>query len=183
MKRFTQIALVSCVGALSACTMVDDTTYVNYQTATPSPIYTYDQTQYYSQAYGGESGNYKENYYQGSGNVSVPESYHVGSVRSPQRAKDSDHSWVVNQNPQAYTIEIADDPKAAAVAGKLYQLPKNNRQAEIRYQRNGTPYYKGLYGSYSSQEEAQKALDSLPPDAKQGAGIKNWGSIQSNVSE
>lgn len=184
MNTFSRVTLAACVGALSSCTMTNETTYVDYQ----SQPYIYDQTQYYSQSYGSMP-NYPGpmgSGYDSSGDkpgVQVPDSYHVGAYGSPQRAKDSDRNWVVNQNPQGYTIEVADDQKPAAVAGKLYKIPKNDRMGEIKYQRNGTPYYKGLYGSYSSQEEAQKALDALPPDIKQGAGIKNWGSVQSNVSD
>ena len=49
------------------------------------------------------------------------------------------------------------------------------------FHRDGKSYYKGLYGSYSSKEEAQKALDALPADVKKEAGIKNWSNVQSNV--
>jgi len=183
MNTFSWVSLAVCVGALSSCGVSNQTTYVDYQ---PLP-YAYDQTQYYSQSYGSmqqypgtmSDGSYDN--YQSKSAVDVPDSYHVGAYRSPQRAKDSDRNWVVNQNPQGYTIEVADDQKPAAVAGKLYRMPKNNRMGEVRYQRNGSAYYKGLYGSYSSQEEAQKALDALPPDLKQGAGVKTWGSVQSHV--
>ncbi|MGQ3891294.1 SPOR domain-containing protein [Legionella sp. CNM-4043-24] len=184
MNTFSRLSLVACAAALSSCAMTNETSYTDYQ----SMPYVYDQTQYYSQSYGSMSGysmstggSYDE--YRPKPAVNVPDSYHVGAYGSPQRAKDSDRNWVVNQNPQAYTIEVADDQKPSVVAGKLYKIPKTDRMGEVKYQRNGTPYYKGLYGSYSSQEEAQKALDALPPDIKQGAGIKNWGSVQSNISE
>ncbi|MFI4919644.1 MAG: SPOR domain-containing protein, partial [Legionellales bacterium] len=112
--------------------------------------------------------------------VVVPESYHVGAYHSPVSFKDMDQSWVSRQNPQGYTIEIADDAKASEVARKLYNTPKNDRMAQVQYQRNGRVYYKGVYGTYSSSDAAQKALDALPPDIKQGAGVKTWSSIQSN---
>ncbi|MDP1602596.1 MAG: SPOR domain-containing protein [Legionella sp.] len=117
------------------------------------------------------------------GQVTVPDSYHVGAYHSPTAAKDRDRRWVSSQNPQGYTIEIADDEKASQVAKKLYQIPKKEPMAEIKYQRDGKAYYKGLYGTYVNPEEAQKALNSLPDDVKQGAGIRNWGNLQNNISE
>src|SRR3990167_725522 len=50
--------------------------------------------------------------------VQVPETYHLGSYGSPVRAKDSDKNWVSSQNPQNYTIELAEDEKASYVAKK-----------------------------------------------------------------
>lgn len=55
--------------------------------------------------------------------------------------------------------------------------------AQVKYYQNGKTHYKGLYGTYDSQEAAQKALESLPPEIKQGAGIKDWGSVQGNLNE
>lgn len=113
--------------------------------------------------------------------VVVPESYHVGAYHSPTSPKDMDKSWVTSQNPQGYTIELATGEKASQVAGVLYKAPKNERMAEVQYQRGGKSYYEGLYGSYPTQEAAQQALNTLPDDVKQGAGIKTWSSVQSNV--
>jgi septal ring-binding cell division protein DamX len=113
--------------------------------------------------------------------VEVPESYYVGPSHSPVSFKDKDNEWVRSQNPQGYTVEVADDEKASKVAGKLYKLPKNDRMAQIRYQRGGKGYYKGIYGSYDSQEAAQKAMSALPEDVRAGAAVKNWGSVQGNM--
>lgn len=111
----------------------------------------------------------------------VPESYQMKA--SPVASKDLDKTWVNSQNPTGYTIQIADDEKAARVAGTLQKAPKNERMAEVKYQRDGKAYYKGLYGTYSTSEEANKALNALPEDIKQGAGIQSWGTIQQSVTE
>ena len=174
MKKIGLVAFALCVTTLSGCMTVNESGYSNYQP------YTYDNTQVYSENYT-VSNDYGPGDMAPRGQVVVPESYHVGAYHSPASAKDQDSTWVSNQNPAGYTIEIADDEKAAMVAKQLYQIPKNDRMAEIKYQRDGKDYYKGLYGSYSSQEEAQKALSTLPDNVKKNAGIKNWGSVQSNV--
>lgn len=175
MNRLQRLVIGLGAGALCSCTVNDSPDYSQYE------AYNYSELQY-SQTYDVNPDNYSQYPITGSGMVTVPESYHVGAYHSPTRAKDRDRNWVSNQNPQGYTIEIANDQKAAKVASKLYRAPKNDRMAEIKYQQNGSTYYKGLYGSYNSYEDAQKALNALPEDLKQGAGIKNWGSVQSNMA-
>ena len=174
-NKIKLIALAFCAVNLSSCAMYDDT-LTTYQS------YAYDDSRLYPQV------NYRLNNYSyqtrpGNQAVSVPDSYHVGEYHSPVSFKDRDRSWVSSQNPQGYTIEVADDEKASKVAQKLYKAPKNDRMAQVKYQRNGKAYYKGLYGTYDSPEAAQKALDALPPEIKQGAGVKNWGNVQGNLNE
>ncbi|WP_419418862.1 SPOR domain-containing protein [Legionella sp. D16C41] len=170
---------IGCCTLVSCVHITDDVPYPPTYTS-----YRYDDMKYYSQIYS-QGVNYND--YSSSplptSEVKVPESYHVGAYHSPTRAKDRDKSWVSSQNPQGYTIELADDEKPAQVAKKLYLAPKNDRMAEIKYQRDGKAYYKGVYGSYPSKEAAENALNNLPADLKQNAGVKDWGSIQSSVSD
>jgi len=113
--------------------------------------------------------------------VSVPDSYHVGAYHSPVSFKARDKSWVSEQNPQEYTIQLAESEKAAQVARKLYQTPKADRMGQVKCQINGQSYFKGVYGSYSDADSAEKALEGLPEEIKQGASIKNWAAIQQNM--
>lgn len=174
------LTICFCAGTLSGCVIMDDQ-YRGYQSAT------YDANQGYPANYSvymNSGSSYTYGYDYGSSEstkqVTVPDSYHVGAYHSPPSAKNKDSTWVSNQNPGGYTIQIAEDEKPSMVAKQLYQLPKNDRTAEIQSQRGGKTYYKGLYGSYNSEEEAQKALSTLPDDIKQKAGIKKWGSVQNN---
>lgn len=173
MNRLTVLLCLSAYG-LTSCTMDNTTQYTSYEG------YNYTEAEYRPQIYG-YNPDMQQSQYQSTGQVTVPESYHVGAYHSPVSHKDRDKSWVANQNPQAYTIEIAEGEKASQVAGKLYNAPKGDRRAQIKYYQNGTPYYKGVYGSYNSYEEAQKAYNALPATVKQGAGIKNWSSVQQNM--
>lgn len=166
------VSVFICVSGLSACTSDSPPVY-NY------PTYTYDNTQLYPQSY---EGGYAE-LPQEKKQIEVPETYHVGSYHSPTSHTDVDRSWVKSQNGQSYTIELADSDKASQVAGKLYKTPKNQRTAEVKYQRDGKTYYKGLYGTYPSYEAAQQALSALPEDVKQTADIKTWSAVQSGVGE
>lgn len=159
-----------------ACTHNQETIY----STSPYSTNRYNEMQYYTQTY--DLGNTNERYETERQQVAVPDSYHVGSSYAPARAKDRDKNWVRNQNPQSYTITIAEDEKPASVAKKLYQLPKSERSAEINFQRNGKSVYQGVYGSYRSKEDAEKALNSLPAEVKQNADIKEWSSVQSNIN-
>lgn len=178
--KFAVVGL--CVLGLSSCMIMNDTTSasLNY------PAYhTYDNNQYYLQnTYNMPNTNYKyDNYkyneaYQTKQDILGSDSSPVSEARTPVSFHDRDHSWVSSQNPQAYTIELSEGEKASQVAQKLYKAPKSEKMAQVKYQQNGKNYYRGVYGSYNSAAEAQKALDALPPEIKNGASIKNWGSVQ-----
>ncbi|KTC81593.1 hypothetical protein [Legionella brunensis] len=174
MNKLGFLTVFFCVSCLLGCTTYQKTDYITYSNDQPY-LYT---TAYYQSYDGGVDYRYQQ------GEVKVPDSYHVGLAHSPTSHKDVDRDWVNGQNPQGYTIEVAEGEKASQVAGKLYRVPKNNRTAQIKaYRGNGSSYYKGVYGTYNSYEEAQKALNSLPPDLKQGADIKNWSKIQENAGD
>ncbi|KTD18434.1 SPOR domain-containing protein [Legionella jordanis] len=164
-----------CVSGLSACTSMGDSgKYINYRS---EPAFLYQNNLYYESV----GTDYNYDYRAERGQVRVPNSYHVGPDHSPASFKDIDRTWVNQQSPQGYTIQISEGEKASQVAKQLYKAPKNDRTAQIQSQgSNGQTYYKGVYGSYNSYEDAQKALNSLPPELKAGANIKNWGAIQSS---
>lgn len=112
--------------------------------------------------------------------VIVPQTYHINNAStSPTLAKDIDKNWVSNQNPESYTIEIASDNKPATVANILYKAPKTEHTAEVQV-KNGQ--YEGLYGTYNSISAAQQTLNALPENIRQGATIKTWGSVQTNLN-
>ncbi len=183
LHKTRMLGMIVCAASLSACISNNPTGSAGYQS------YSYEGRDVYL-----ENGDYPENYrgnYQGSyqypqktkKEVVVPETYHVGSYHSPTSHKDRDRQWVQSQNPQSYTIELADGDKASQVAGKLHKAPKSDRMAAIKYERGGKAHYKGVYGTYNSYEAAQQALNALPADIKQEANIKPWGSVQRTVNE
>ncbi|MDF1757126.1 MAG: SPOR domain-containing protein [Legionellaceae bacterium] len=178
MMKTIKIILISFSAMyLSAC-MMDGTSMSNFGSYRP---YGYSDSQMvYPEGY--ESyGSYEQGGYdperRTESKVVVPNSYHVGSG-NPTPSKDLDKNWVNSQNPQSYTIELANDRKPSKVAGVLYKAPKNERSAEVK---TSSGSYKGLYGSYPTYEAAQEKLNSLPDNVKKGAGIKSWGSVQNDV--
>lgn len=183
-KSIIYITISLCSINLTSCMQLDDRSdgvYSGYTTSYYNESQLYAQGNYRNLQYRYYD-NYRQSQPQQQQSVTVPETYHVGAYHSPASFKDRDRDWVASQNPRNYTIEIADGDKAAQVAQKLYKAPKTDRTGQVQYERNGKSYYKGVYGSYDSPEAAQKALDSLPPELKQSAGVKTWGSVQGNVS-
>ena len=163
------------LGGLVSCTQYHSQSY----SYTPDyQGYQYGEYEEYAspgQSYGQYS-DYQQR--QGSRGVSVPESYHVGSYRSPVSPKNRDSRWVSQQNPQGYTIQIAEGRKASSVAGSLTKAPKRNRMATVKSFSNGAAYFRGVYGSYSSYEDAKSAMNDLPSDLKGRAQIKQWNAVQ-----
>jgi hypothetical protein len=166
---FLTVCILS--AGLTACAS-HEANYQNFQSYYTS--YGYQPYQYQ------DIGYYRSDYSNGysESTVTVPDSHYAGSYRSPTSHKDMDRNWVNSQNPKSYTIQIGESEKASQIAGRLYKAPKSDRSAEIKYNRDGRSYYKGVYGSYNNLDDAQKALNNLPAEIKQGADIKPWSSVQ-----
>ena len=177
MKRLGTIGVLLCAAGLYGCAEYNPYGYANYRSYVyeERPLYpeVHDQDLYYYKSYATPSVKRE---------VLVPETYHMSAYRPPVSHMDQDRSWVEGQNPQGYTIELADKEKASEVAGTLMNAPKKDRMAQIRYQRDGKSYYKGLYGTFPSYEAAQQALGALPLSIKDGSNIKSWGNVQSSVN-
>ena len=178
-----KIGLLVCTLSLSACGMMKPDGKASYY----SP-YSFGQSDHtataplYPDGYDNTSGGA---YTPGSRErvVTVPESYHVSTESAPASFKDREKTWVGRQSPQNYTIQLDDSEKASAVASTLQKAPKDARRAEVKYNRSGEQHYRGVYGTYSSYEAAQKAMTNLPSDLKQNAKVKTWGSVQSTTGE
>ena len=70
--------------------------------------------------------------------VTVPHSYHFAQHTSPRSHRNRDQDWINRQNPQQYTIELANQKSAAGVAKILHNTPKNKRMAQIAYEGSHT---------------------------------------------
>lgn len=175
------VSLFVCLGSLTACTSLDSGgKYSN----TPPPTYNssvpYGSTLLYPEGYestSDRSNNLTE--LNETKTVSVPDTYLIGRDSTPMPHTDMDKTWVNSQDAAAYTIELANGDKASDVANTLYHAPKRERMAEIKYQRDGKTYYKGVYGTYPTREAAQQALKDLPEQVKQHADVKTWSTVQS----
>jgi septal ring-binding cell division protein DamX len=106
----------------------------------------------------------------------------VKTAEVPQQqvsAKNVDMAWVEQQNPNAMTIVIASDSKPMSVGMALTETPKDQRSAALKYEKNGQPYYTGVYGSYPDRQSAELALEKLPEKLRSNARIESWSNMQS----
>ena len=93
-------------------------------------------------------------------------------------AKNVDIEWIRKQNPSNYTIMIASNDKPLIISNALMEVPKNQRSAAVKYERNGKTYYTGVYGNYMDEAAAKESLSQLPSDVRQEASVIRWGQVQ-----
>ena len=112
--------------------------------------------------------------------VRVKPGYHFTSSdgNTPVSHKRRDSNWIQQQNPQAYTIEVGRGQGAAQVAKALYQAPKTERSAQMKYQSGDGQKSTGVYGTYNSREEAEAALSKLPSGVRGQAKVSKWKEVQ-----
>jgi SPOR domain len=113
----------------------------------------------------------------------VPDSNQYAGKIAPEHHKSLDSNWVNSQNPQGYTIELAHGEKPGEVAKQLTDTPKLERTAQVKYEKDGKTYYRGVYGSYPSREAAEAALKKLPSDIRNKADINQWNNVQSHATQ
>ncbi|PJD90735.1 MAG: SPOR domain-containing protein [Legionella sp.] len=167
-----------CILSLSACMLDGTNNSSNFWDSSPDGENNQLYPEGYDTTYTNQSSEYNGSY-KTQKNVVVPQSYHLGVMNTPVASKDEDRQWVDNQNPNGYTIQIADDTKPAPVANQLLKTPKNEHNAEVKSQSGA---YIGLHGSYATREAAEAQLNQLPEEVKQKAQIKNWQTIQHEVN-
>lgn len=178
MNVLKHISLSCCIAGLFSCAEIysDKTLYTNDNPINSHTLY--DASQIFDDNSNATMNEQEVKRQQ----VKVPDSFHLGASHQPIPHQDLDKKWVNDQNSAGYTIALGESEKASQVASKLYQAPKNARMAQVKYYRNGNPYYQGVYGSYNTYEEAQNALKALPRDLQQTAGIKNWSKVQNAIN-
>lgn len=109
--------------------------------------------------------------------VVAPNSYHFSGNASPTKHKDRDMNWIRQQNPDGYTIELANDAKPSTVAKVLHSTPKSARMAQVRTKKGFT----GIYGTFKDRQEAEAALQKLPENLRNKAGVREWNKVQSEL--
>jgi septal ring-binding cell division protein DamX len=112
-----------------------------------------------------------------------PRSYNFATTDSPVRHSERDYEWIKNQQSNNYTIQLGEAPDPTTVASTVQEIPKTGHTTTYRYQQNGQTVYGGTLGSYASQEEAQAALQQLPPEVQGTAKIQQWDHIKDKLAK
>lgn len=85
--------------------------------------------------------------------------------------KEKDLRWIMQQNPQHYTLQLIGSSRIASVENFI---AKHNIEKDAHIFstiRKGKPWFSVIYKSYSSLKQAKRAADSLPDSLKK---IKPW---------
>ena len=92
--------------------------------------------------------------------------------------------WVNQQPAGTYTLQLSRLLKEKDIVNFIQ---KNNLAADAAYIRvviKGTIRYNALYGSYSTYEEAKKAINSLPGNlSKSKPWVRNFGILQNLIKQ
>jgi hypothetical protein len=179
MKRsYWLSAITVSVLSLSGCQWGSDSPYASHPYAYGDNYYNPHTNGQLNDTFQGGTG--RRPYY---GTPQVPETYHLGGKRSPDNFKSVDSNWVNSQNPNGYTIELSNSDKPAEVARQLTETPKLERTAQVKYEKDGKTYYRGVYGTYPTKEAAEAALKKLPENIRSKADVNQWNKVQSGPTQ
>lgn len=175
---YKSLGIIFSIIGLSACTSYNPNGYTNYQTYTDHGIELYPQG--YEE--GPSQADYQLYNQPTKSAVLVPQTYYSGGNKTPVSHDDVDKSWVTQQRPTEYTIQVKQAEKPSEVAKTLFETPKSARSAQIKSEANGKINYKGVYGTYPTKESAEEALKQLPPSLQSDAQVTTWGNVQSTAT-
>lgn len=178
MRSYQITTVLVCTIGMSACSTMNFNDS-HHNSAYPDYTNNYNNSSLYPESYESTSYPLEDSYIDNKQNFNSVHS--SAQITQPLPAKDVDHQWINNQQPNSYTIVLSQSESPAAVAGTLSKAPKKERMAEIKYQHGDKTYYEGLYGSYSSKPEAEQVLSTLPIDIRLSANITQWSSVQQQV--
>lgn len=89
----------------------------------------------------------------------------------------ADESWIKQQNPQHYTLQIAASNDLNKLLSLAKTSPLQKELAYYKYQRKGNLWYGLLYGSFEKQSEALAHSKNLPEE------YKDWSPWVRKISE
>lgn len=92
--------------------------------------------------------------------------------------------WVNQQPAGTYTLQLSSLLKEKDIVNFIQRNQLAANAAYIRVVIKGTTRYNALYGSYSTYEEAKKAISSLPENLSKGKPwVRNFGILQNLIKQ
>lgn len=91
----------------------------------------------------------------------------------------SNESWLLAQNPDAYTLQLLATNNKEQLRAFLDKHTFSEPIAYFAFQRDGKQWYAAVHGAYPEKAQAQNAVAALPPDVgKNPPWIRQFGGIQ-----
>lgn len=121
----------------------------------------------------------------------VPASSAISDVASQTENRDGgikDHSWVVAQDPQLFTIQLIGFSSETSAIRFIQNNHLESKSAYYSAMHSGQPWFAVIYGKFSSRDDAHQALKQLPSDLRSASPwVRSFHDIQalsnSNPSE
>ncbi len=113
--------------------------------------------------------------------VSVNEPTAAPSIPGKNRAKR--HDWLLAQNPDAYTLQIAGSSQEGDIRRALRKFSLAEPAAVFSASRKGKPWFGLVTGVYPDFASATQARAALPDELMRGAWVRRLRAVQSEINK
>ncbi len=97
------------------------------------------------------------------------------------RAPKNDMSWIRDQAPNKYTLQLATSINEATIRELKDNVEAPCRAVQFRYRKSGKVRNAVVCGTYSSFASAKNAKAEFPKNIAQNTHVYRWGQIQSKM--
>ena len=102
----------------------------------------------------------------------------VNRAATPQR-----HDWLLAQNPDAYTLQIAGSSQEDDIRRALKKFNLTDPAAVFSASRKGKPWFGLVTGVYADFASAKQARAALPNELMRGAWVRRLSAVQSEINK
>ena len=119
--------------------------------------------------------------------VKVEEEPKALATEAPLEVDDSGmirrESWVLEQNPEHYTLQIMSFSQELGIAKALSKVQSRESFFYFKYKKDGKIWYRLAYGAYPDREAAVAASKALPKElGKVNPWIRRVGDVQKEIT-
>ena len=101
----------------------------------------------------------------------------------PVKTKPQRHNWLLAQNPDAYTLQIAGSSQEGDIRRALKKFSLTDPSAVFSASRKGKPWFGLVTGVYSDFASANQARAALPEELMRGAWVRRLRAVQSEINK
>lgn len=102
---------------------------------------------------------------------------------SPVRTRAQRHDWLLAQNPDAYTLQIAGSSQEDDIRRALRKFSLADPAAVFSASRKGKPWFGLVTGVYPDFASATQARAALPDELMRGAWVRRLRAVQSEINK
>lgn len=107
----------------------------------------------------------------------------TAASRSPTKNKPQRHDWLLAQNPEAYTLQIAGSSQEGDIRRALKKYSLTDPAAVFSASRKGKPWFGLVTGVYADFASAKQARAALPEELMRGTWVRRLRAVQSEINK